>query len=144
MKPKQIHKTKEQLIHEAHNKKEIDRKKKIILEDFYPALIAATVSVDESKALMSALSTLLMEEVLKTMKERQFSEVAKTILDRLTTDGERTDKVARLLNALAGENLFVAREIIEGMTRAIEVMITEEMRERTLDTLKTNWETYLN
>lgn len=144
MKQKQPRKSKDQLIHEAENKKEIARKRKLIVEEFYPALIAATISVDESKALISALGSFMMEEVLKTMRERKFSEIGKILLDKLTSDGQRVDEIARLLNTLADENLFVAREIIEGMTQAISVMITQEMQNRTLDTLQANWGEYLN
>jgi hypothetical protein len=63
---------------------------------------------------------------------------------KLCQDGERKDEIQTLLNTLKGENLFVAREIIEGMTRAIETMIVEEMRSRKLDTLKIGWDRYLN
>ena len=144
MKPKQHHKTKDELIAESERRYEINRKKAIIVDKFYPALIKATISVDESKALISAMSSLLMEEVLKTMKERKFSDISDSLFKVLTTDGERVEEIATLLSTLQGENLFVAREIIEGMTRAIETMITTEMRERNLDTLKPDWTKFLN
>lgn len=143
-KPKKTVKSKEQIAHEMYNAQEIARKRDIIVNEFYPALIRATISVDESKALIHAMSSLLMEDVLKTMKERKFADIAMSLQERLTTDGERVEEIAALLATLANENLFVAREIIEGMTAAIEASITEEMRERNLSTLKTNWEQYLN
>ncbi len=136
--------SKEEILEGMKRKKEIDRKRILITDAFYPALINATISVDEAKALISAMGSLLMSEVLKTMKERQFSEISESLLKVLCTDGEREPEVRALLDTLKGENLFVARELIEGMTRAIEAMVAEEMHGRKLDTLKTNWQQYLN
>jgi len=143
-KPKKVTKTKQEIAKQMSNQHEVARKRSLIVDEFYPALIKATVSVDEAKALISAMGTLLMEQVLKTMKERKFSDIAMDLQNILCTDGERKDEIGSLLATLANENLFVAREIIEGMTAAIEASIREEMRIRTLATLKTNWEQYLN
>lgn len=143
-KQKRVNKSKEQLVQEQANRAEVARKKDIIVSKFYPALVNATVSVDEAKALINAMGTLLMEEVLKTMKERHFDEIAMALVDKLCPGDDRKVEIEELLKTLEHENLYVAREIIEGMTRAIETMITEEMRERNLDSLTPNWEKYLN
>ena len=143
-KAKQIHKTKEELISDDEKKKEIARKRRIIVDKFYPALIKATISVDEAKALINAMGTLLMENVLKTMKERKIDEISESMISVLCTDGERKIEVTELLATLNGENLFVSREIIEGMTKAIAAMEMDEMKSRSLGTLKTNWDKYLN
>lgn len=143
-KPKRVNKTREELEVELNRTKVLEHKRLIIIEKFYPALVKATISVDESKALINAMGTLLMEEVLKTMKERSFSEIKDNLHKVLCQDGERSEEIRALLDSLEGENLYVSREIIEGMTRAIEAMITEEMRERKLDTLTPDWEKYLN
>lgn len=139
-----VNKSKEELIKEQENRTEVARKKDIIVNKFYPALVNATVSVDESKALINAMSTLLMEEVLKTMRERKFIDIMYKLVVKLCPDDKRVIEITELLSTLENENLFVAREIIEGMTRAIEAMITEEMRERNLDSLTPNWDKYLN
>lgn len=136
--------SKEQILADMARKKEVNRKKKLIVESFYPALVESTVSVDEAKGLISAMGSLLMNEVLKTMKERQFAEISKTLLTTLCGDGQKMEEVKKLLETLESENLFVAREIIEGMTRAIDTMIHEDMRERKLDTMKPDWDRYLN
>ncbi len=143
-KPKKTPKSKEQIAHEMKNAQEVARKRVIITDHFYPALVKATISVDESKALIQAMSALLMEEVLKTMKERKFSEIMDNVHKVLCTDGLRVEEIRALLETLKDENLFVSREIIEGMTRVIEASITEEMRQRPLSALKTNWTGYLN
>lgn len=143
-KPKRIPQTKEEILAGMRRTKEIARKKDIIVNRFYPALKKATISVDESKALINAMSQLLMGEVMKTMKERKFVDVAPELFKILCTDGERKEEIQALLDTLTDETLFTARELIEGMTGAIETMIREEMQARTLDTMKPDWDKYLN
>lgn len=123
---------------------EIARKRNIIVEKFYPALCEATVSVDEAKMLTQAAASLIMEEVLQTMKERTFDEIYARLVKKLTSEGERVLEIEALFDTLKGENLFVAREIIEGMTRAIDQMTMDEMRERPLNSLKADWPKMLN
>ena len=139
-----VNKTKEQIAKELQNKQEISRKRQIIIHKFYPALIKATISVDESKMLLQAMSSLLMQEVMKTMKERKFDDIIKPLFDVLCTDGQREKGIMALLETFKGENLFVARELIEGMSSSVEKMIADEMQIRKLDTLKTDWDRYLN
>lgn len=144
MKKKTTPKTKEQIAREMSNKQEVARKRKVIVENFYPALIKATVSVDEAKMLISSMTSLIMEGVLETMKQRKFAEMYESMVTRLCPDGERKAEIIELLDTVKGENLFVAREIIEGMSRAIEQMTMDEMRNRTLDSMKADWDRYLN
>ncbi len=132
--------TKEQLARQQ----EVARKRKIIVEEFYPALVQATVSVDEAKMLISAASSLLMEDVLQTMKERKFDEIYEKLVRRLTPDDVRLLEIEKLFATLKGENLFVAREIIEGISRAIEHMVLKDLQGRKLDTLNADWQTMLN
>lgn len=123
---------------------EVKRKRNIIVDKFFPALKEASVSVDESKMLIQSMSSFLMEGVLKTMQERKFDEIIPSMLERLCKDGERKEEVQKLLSVLEGENLFVAREIIEGITRAIDQMVLDEMRNRKLETLSADWDRMLN
>ena len=60
---------------ELGKKMEIARKRSIIVDKFYPALCTATISVDEAKMFIQAASSLIMEEVLQTMKERLAAEL---------------------------------------------------------------------
>ena len=135
-----VERTKEEIAREM----EVARKGKIVVHTFYPALTAATVSIDEAKMLLRAISTLMMEEVMKTMKERKFSDISPAILKVLTEDGERVEEIKELLAVFEKENLFVSREIIEGMSNAIEQMLIEDQQGRTLDTLKPDWSKMLS
>lgn len=141
---KRINKTKEQLVKEAENKKIVEHKKDIIVNKFYPALVGATISVEEAKSLIQAMGSLIMEEGLKAMRLRKFDEVAPSIFKVLCADSQREQEIEKLLSTLYGETLFVAREIVEGMTGVIGVATATEMKGRTLDTLKVDWDSYLN
>lgn len=132
--------TKEQIERDT----EIARKRKIVVTQFYPALVEATSSVDEAKMLLQSIASLTMEEVLNTMKERKFTEILDRVLKKLTPDDIRLLQVEKLLETMRYENLFVAREIVEGMQRAISQMQHDEDKARPLDALKPDWDRYLN
>ena len=123
---------------------EIKRKTNILVEKFYPALVNASTSIEEARMLVQATASLIMESVMETMKERKFKDIAPQILKKLSPNGEREAEVKVMLDAFDEENLFVAREIIEGMTGAITQMINDEMQGRKLDTFKPNWDKMLN
>ncbi len=129
---------------EAARALEVARKRKIVADQFYPALVAATVSVDEAKMLVSAMSSLLMESVMQTMKDRKFQEIRDSVLKKLCPDGAREKEIGTMLDIFLTENLFVTREIVEGMSNAIEQMIYDDMQNRTLNSFTPDWARMLN
>lgn len=132
--------TKEQIVIDT----ERARKRKVVVDQFYPALLDATETIDEAKILLQSIASLMMEEVLRTMKDRKFTEILDRILSKLTPDDIRLLQVSKLLETIRYENLFVSREIIEGMQRAITQMQHDEDRTRKLNSLKPDWDRYLN
>ncbi len=123
---------------------EIARKRKKIVEQFYPALVDATISIDEASMLLQAAASLIMEDVLGTMKERNFDDIYNRLVKKLCPEGVRQLQIEKWLTTLNGENLFVARELIEGANRAIQQMLHDEGKNRKLDTLTPDWNRYLN
>lgn len=140
---KQQHLTPEEVKRATELKMDLSRKRGIIIDEFFPALTGATVSVDEAKMLLQSINTLMMEEVLKTMKLTKFDELKEQLLARLCPNGDRLVEVTALLDTIKDETLFSSREITEGMARAIDQMIMDEMRQRTLNTFTPDWEKYL-
>lgn len=137
---KRVEKTKEEIARGF----EVHRKGQIVSEQFYPALVASTVSVDEAKMLIRAMSSFMMENVMQTMRDRKFSEIKDELLVKLCPDGDRKEEITKLLDILDGETLFVSREIVEGMTNAIDQMIQDEMKGRTLNSFEPDWKKMLN
>ncbi len=123
---------------------EVARKRKIVTDQFYPALVAATVSVDEAKMLVSATSSLIMDTVLQTMKDRKFQEIRDSVLKKLCPDGAREKEIGEMLNIFLTENLFVTREIVEGMSNVIQQMVLDDTRNRTLNSFTPDWARMLN
>lgn len=132
--------TKEQLIRDQ----ELRRKRAIIVDKFFPALVEATISIDEAKMLLQAATSLIMEEVMQTMRERKFREIKGRLVKKLCSNDERLLQIEKLLDIFDNETLFVSRELIEGMKAAIEQMTLDEMMNRKLDTLKPDWNRMLN
>lgn len=139
-KPKRTEKTKEEIARDM----EVGRKRLIITDKFYPALVEATTSVDEAKMLIRSITSLMMEDILQAMKEKKMSEIKFNLLHKLCPDGERQAEIEALLDSLGDENLFVVRELVEGMSNAIEQMILDEMQDRKLDSLSPDWNRMLN
>lgn len=132
--------TKDQLIRDQ----ELRRKRAIIVDKFFPALVEATISIDEAKMLLQAATSLIMEEVMQTMRERKFKEIKGRLVKKLCSNDERLLQIEKLLDIFDNETLFVSRELIEGMKAAIEQMTLDEMMNRKLDTLKPDWNRMLN
>lgn len=141
---KQNHKSKEEVAKTLEQNAEVARKREIVTTKFYPALVAATVSIDEAKMLIQSINSLLFEEVLQTMKDRKFEEIVGNLLKKLCPNGDRETEVKALLSVFNGEDLFVSRELIEGMTNAIDHMLHKENQNRTLNSLIPDWDSMLN
>lgn len=122
---------------------EVQRKQKLVVDRFYPALTSATVSVDEARMLIRAISSLMMEETLQAMRDTQFGSISEKLHKKLTEDGQRVEEVRSLLAVFEKETLFSTRELIEGMLQAIEQMIIEDMQARTLNSFEPNWDKML-
>ncbi len=131
--------TKEQLYQEQERK----HKQVFIKEKFYPALCEATVSVDESGMLLQAVTALIMEEAMETLRSTKMRDVKSRIVKKLTGDDERVPQIQRLIELFDGMTLFDTRAYVEGMKAVIEQMKIDEMSSRKLETLKADWARYL-
>lgn len=131
--------TKEQLLQQQ----EANYRKEFIKNKFYPALVAATVSVDEASMLLGAMTSLVMEEAMETLRSTKMSEIRSRITKKLTGDNDRVVVVENLVALFDKQTLFDARSNFEGMKAVIEQMKIDDMQNRKLDTLKVDWDRYL-
>ena len=131
--------TKEQLFQPQENA----YKKAFIKEKFYPALVGATVSVDEAGQLLQATISLIMEEAMETLRSKQMHEIRNRIVKKLCPDNERLLAIEELVSLFDKQTLFDARSNLEGMKAVLEQMKIDEMTKRGLDTLKVDWDRYL-
>jgi len=131
--------TKEQLYNEQERK----HKQIFIKEKFYPALCDATISVDEAGFLLQAMTSLIMEEAMNTLRTTRMKQVRSSMVKKLTKGDERVLQIESLISLFDGLTLFDTRAYVEGMKAVIEQMKIDEMASRKLDSLKVNWDRYL-
>ncbi len=130
-------KTKEEIATQMKREQKAKRLRSFIKEKFYPALIEASTSIDDAKFLLGSFSNMLMENFLAQMKEIKFVEL--NLPAKLDKKSKQFPQYAKLLSLFDDQNVFEARELIEGMKNEVNMFVDNEMKERKLDTLKTNF-----
>jgi len=137
MKKKRLVRNREQILADLRKSKEFNEKMDFVKNKFYPALIDASRSIDDAQSFISSLSTMMMQKFLGIMKEKKFSELG--LKDILDPSDDKHDNLAAMLDLFSDMTVFDAKEIIEGMKQEITLFINEELKGRTLDTLKPKW-----
>lgn len=117
--------------------------RKLIKEQFYPALVEATISVDEAQMFLQAAASLIMEEAMEKLRTTNVSEIRSRLVRKLAPSDERLLQVERLIDIFYDHTLFEARGHFESMRAVIEQMKTDEMQKRKLDTMIPDWDRYL-
>jgi hypothetical protein len=130
-----INKTKDEIEQKMKNVEMVKAMRVFVRDEFYPALIKASTSIEDAKFLLGSFSNMVMEQFLSQMKEKQFIELK--LHEKLDKASPNYKEYVDLLSLFGDKNVYDTRELIEGMKNEVEVMITNEMKERKLDTLKT-------
>lgn len=117
--------------------KEVKDKREFVKDKFYPALLKASTSVDDAKFLLGSMSNTVMETFLAMMKDKKFSDLH--LEKKLDPKAPNYSEYLALLELFKDENVFVARELIEGMKNEIQMMVDNELKERPLASLKTDF-----
>ena len=138
-KEKRVERTKEQIAAQLKTNNQQD----LIEKAVFPAVVAATTSIDEAKMLLRAISTSIMEKSMEVLREKKMADVRKELVKKLTEEG-REEEVDALLAALDDQTLLDSRMLVEGLSSAIEQMIIDEMRNRTLNSLEVDWKRVFN
>lgn len=136
---KRVELTKEQIAQQM----KINSQQDLIEKTVFPAVVAATTSIDEAKMLLRAISTSIMEESMKVLRETKMSDIREGLVKKLTQEG-RVEEIDALLKSLDDQTLFDSRMLVEGLNSAIEQMILDEMRGRTLRSLDVDWKRVFN
>ncbi len=111
--------------------------RKFVRDDFFPALCAATTSINDADIFLQSFSTMLMENFLQKMKEMPFAELK--LHEQLDPTGPKhaeIDKMVKLFDAMPVKE---AQDVIEGMKTELRDLYRRETMTRSLDSLKTNW-----
>lgn len=137
MKPKQHHKTREELLFDLKNNAKFQEKMKFAKEVFYPALIKASKNIDDAQMFLSSISTIMMEKFLGFMKEKKFVEL--NLVEQLSPLDSKYEELKSMLALFDTFNVFEAKELLEGMRQEISLFLNEEAKERSLESLKCRW-----
>ncbi len=116
---------------------EAKRLRAFVKDQFYPALLKASTSIDDAKFLLSSFSNMVMEQFLSQMKEKKFIDLQ--LHNKLDPKAPNFKDYQDMLALFGNENVYDARELIEGMKMELDALVTAELKDRKLDTLKTNW-----
>lgn len=134
---KRINKTKDTIVDEMEKQEKVKALRIFVRDQFYPALLKATSSIDDAKYLLGSFSNMVMEQFLAQMKEKAFIELK--LHEKLDPQSTNYKEYIELLSLFGDKSVYDTRELIEGMKQEVEMMIATEMKERKLDTLKTNF-----
>lgn len=137
MKTKRVQKTKEQLIKDLQSNKKFQEKMEFTKNKFYPALIKATVSIEDALQNLSIINSVLMDKFLASMKEKKFKDV--DIYSNLSEKDPQYENLKAMLNLFDDMTVFDAKELLEGMKSEITFFLNEEQKNRTLKDLKVRW-----
>jgi hypothetical protein len=118
----------------------IQRLRSLAKDEFYPALVGATVSVDEAKMLLQAMSTLIMDVAFNVLREKKVAEIKESLLKTLCPNNDRIEEIGKLIDVFLDETLFDTKGQIEGMASVIDYMIRSEMQDRTLNSFTPDWD----
>ena len=117
---------------------EVKRNQALVKDKIYPALVNATVSIQEAKALNSAISGLIMEEAMRTLQNAKMVDIRERMVKVLCEEG-RKEEIGKLLDTLEDETLYNARTLIEGLNAVIDQALLDENTNRTLNSLEFDW-----
>lgn len=137
--PIQKPRTKEEL--ELEIKRE--ESKRFIKEKFYPAVAAATQSVDEATALLQAAGELIMGEAMQVMKTMKIKDVKNIIVRKLAPNDERLLEIETLIGIFDEKTLFDARVDLQHMQSLIEQVKIDMARSKKLSDIDVPWDKYL-
>lgn len=136
-KPKQVYRSKEEIISELKKNEEFKKKIKFSRETFYPALCKASTNIEDAQMLLAGFNTVIMQTFLGLMKDKKLGELdLQSKLD--STNPKHTEQIA-LLNLFEDMTIFEAKDHIESMKSEIGLFLSDEQRERSLESLKTKW-----
>lgn len=136
-KPKQIHKTREQLLADLKKNKQFMEKMKFTKEVFFPALGNATTSIDDALQNLQIISSIIMEKFLGLMKEKTMKDLK--LAESLSGTDPKSTEMKAMIALFDDMSVFDTKDLIEGMRNEINLFLTEENKTRKLSDLKPKW-----
>ena len=136
-KTKRVVRTKEELLKQLKNNIDFTQRMKFVKEQFYPALCKASKNIEDATTFLTSINNIIMNDFLGRMKDVKLSEMKLT--EKLDPQDEKYDDLVELIKIFDDLDVFKAKEYLEGMRQEINLFLSEENKERKLESLKTKW-----
>ncbi len=135
--PAPVVRNKEELLAELGKNEEWRKNMLFLKEQFWPALCAASNSIEDASILIGGFNNQIMEAFLARMKDVKLGELG--LEAKMDTANAKHEQHKALVALFADMDVFTAKSLIEGMRGEIEQFKIDEMKQRPLDSLKTRW-----
>lgn len=133
----QIHKTPEELIRDTNRHNEFLAKMEFVKTKFWPALCLSTTSIEDATQNLTIINSVIMEKFLGRMKEVLIKDLS--LETNLSASDPKFEQLREMLHLFDDMSVFEAKSYFEGMKGEIALFLSEEQKERTLDSLKAKW-----
>lgn len=132
-----MERSKEQIAQGIRNLQKVKDMRAFVKDKFYPVLINTDATIDETKFFVGSFANMIMEQFLTLMKETKFEDLH--LVDKLDRSSPEYEKFKTIVELFNGKNVYESRELVEGMTKEIQMMIDSELKSRKLSTLTPNF-----
>lgn len=134
---KRTQKSRQEILDHVRNNAAFRVKMTFVKEKLWPALCAATMSVDDANMLLTGFTNIVMQEFLGLMRERSMRDMK--LGEKLDPESEKYEENKELLALFDDMSVFDAKEYLEGMKNEIALFQQEEMKTRPLESLQVKW-----
>lgn len=131
------HKTKEELLRDLRLNPEFKKKMEFVREKFFPALCAATNSIEDASTLLYGFNAQIMDKFLGLMKEKKMSDLG--LYEKLDSGNNKYNESKALLDLFQDMDVFSAKEYIEGMRQEIETWKRDMFMGKKLEDIPHKW-----
>ncbi len=129
--------SKEEILAAMKNNVEFQRRMKFAREQFWPLLVEAAENISDGQILLEGFNTTIMQAFLARMKEVKMSEL--NLEEQLDKTSPKFEQNKALLHLFDDMSVYEAKDNLEGMKGEIQQFILDELKSRSLSTLKTRW-----
>ena len=119
-------------------RREESRQRAIVREQFYPWLKENAKTVQDARNMLLMFSTAIQSQfdtlTLKKREELSSGPLSDMGVDTLIINQDAPEM--KLLTILGSEKVSTAKALVDGLMKAIDHSVSDELKERTLDSLK--------
>lgn len=135
-KPKQIHKSKEQLLHEQKLIAETTRQKAIVTDKLYPVLHEFSTSISHAQQMCQVMKVVILQAMQKPFRDENVSKL--NLEEELIKEKDVKDKAMfeAFISNFKDVSIADVLKVLEGFGGAIDGYIRQETTKRDFKEIK--------